>query len=298
MWQPEPAWERLPGGLGASTGVWRTPDGHVVKRLSAPAAADPDELTDPHHPAYWRREADVALAGVVEATPGLRSAPVVRVDEDDDGVTLVHAEVAAAPPNGLFAARALGRFAAVPLDTAWLARSQLRSRLARTAARGGWTALARTPVVALVTALWTTRETWLARLDTLPQVTQHGDPVPANLRGVAGADVVALDWATLGRGPVGADLGYWSLSAREGFEPLVRAYADALPAGLATLDEVLLGARVTAAFTVLGRADWALAQAAPRAGSVEGAYRNPSVAPHLRALTDALDRIEPLLRRS
>ena len=30
-----------------------------------------------------------------------------------------------------------------------------------------------------------------------------------------------VDWATLGTGPVGGDLGYWTLSTREEFEPLV-----------------------------------------------------------------------------
>ena len=31
--------------------------------------------------------------------------------------------------------------------------------------------------------------------------------------------LITLDWATLGTGPVGGDVGYWSLSTREGFEP-------------------------------------------------------------------------------
>ena len=65
---------------------------------------------------------------------------------------------------------------------------------------------------------------------------QHGDPVPANLPGRDGDDVVAVDWATLGHGPVGADLGYHALSAREEFEPLLDAYLMGLPDGLATRD--------------------------------------------------------------
>ena len=49
-----------------------------------------------------------------------------------------------------------------------------------------------------------------------------------------GDDVLAIDWGTLGHGPVGADLGYYMLSAREEFEPLLDAYLLGLPDGLAT----------------------------------------------------------------
>ena len=50
--------------------------------------------------------------------------------------------------------------------------------------------------------------------------------------------MLAIDWATLGTGPVGADLGYYALAAREEFEPLLDAYLIGLPDGLATRDEV------------------------------------------------------------
>ena len=300
MWQPEPGWERLPGGLGSSAGIWRSGDGRVVKRLVAPLPGDTEVLSDPASPAYWRREADVAVSGAVAHSPGLRAPELVSVDEDEAGVTLVHREVADARPNGLFVARALGRFAAAHLDQPWLAQGQLRFRLARTTQRGGWQALARTPVADLAALLWSERAAHLDALDELPQVPQHGDPVPTNLRGMAGEDVVAVDWATLGIGPVGADLGYWSLSAREDFEHLLTAYLGGLPSGLATRDEVVLGARITAAYTVLGRADWALARVAG-SGTAEARsrslrqYRHPSVAPYLRSLQRTFDRIEPLL---
>ena len=60
------------------------------------------------------------------------------------------------------------------------------------------------------------------------QVAQHGDPVPANILGRHEAHGVAVDWAHLGTGPVGADLGYLSLGAREELGPLVDAYVQAL----------------------------------------------------------------------
>jgi aminoglycoside phosphotransferase (APT) family kinase protein len=126
-------------------------------------------------------------------------------------------------------------------------------------------------------------------------VAQHGDPLPANLPGREGDDVVAVDWGTLGHGPVGADLGYYVLSAREEFEPLLDAYLLGLPEGIATPKQAALGARVTAVYTVLNRAEWALARVAGGEGALAGKYRHPSVAPHLRALQRQFPQIEALL---
>ncbi|MEZ5191429.1 MAG: phosphotransferase [Nocardioides sp.] len=143
--------------------------------------------------------------------------------------------------------------------------------------------------------LWSRREGYLARLDELPQVAQHGDPVPTNLLGREGDAVVAIDWGTLGWGPAGADVGYYSLSAREEFEPLVDAYLGGLPAALATRAQVVLGARVSAVFTALSRAEWALARVAHGEGALAGKFRHPSVAPYLRALQRQLPQVEALL---
>jgi Ser/Thr protein kinase RdoA (MazF antagonist) len=301
MWHPEPGWQQLPGGSGPSTyGVWLAVESGrevVVKRLSAPAPHDPAELRDPRHFAYWRRSADAALAGVTRDTPGLRDLPLVRVEEDDDGVTLVHLRVADTVNPGLFVARCLGRFAGAGLrDRPWLARGQLRARLRRVEHGGGWPTLARTTVADVADHLWTHRESYLARVEALPQVAQHGDPVPANLPGRAGDDVLAIDWSALGTGPVGADLGYYALSAREDFEHLADAYRAGLPPGIATREEVELGARVSAVYTVLTRAEWALARVAHGEGALAGKFRHPSVAPHLRALQRQFPQIEALLQ--
>lgn len=299
MWQPEPGWHPMPGGTGPSTlGVWRAVLGDqavVVKRLGAPREGDPAELSDPRHFAYWRRAADVALSGMVDDTPGLR-APLTAVDEDAEGITLTQQWVEDAASSGLFAAHALGRFAGANLGVPpWLARAQLRDRIRRVERRGGWPTLARTTVADVADHLWRQREGWLAVLDSLPQVPQHGDPVPANLPGRDGDDVIAVDWATLGHGPVGADLGYYLLSAREEFEPLLDAYLMGLPEGLADHEEVALGARVTAVYTVLNRAEWALARVAGGEGALAGKYRHPAVAPHLRALQRQFPQIEALI---
>jgi hypothetical protein len=284
MWEPEPGWLALPGGTGVSTvGVWRTVVGDravAVKRLAAPDDFDPAELSDPRHFAYWRRAADVATYGLVDATPGLR-APTTSVEEDADGLTIVQEWVEDAANSGLFIAHAMGRFAGAGLGhVRWLARNQLRDRLARVERRGGWSTLGRTTA---------------SDIDALPQVAQHGDPVPGNLLGRDGDDLIAVDWGSLGCGPVGGDLGYYLLMAREEFEPLLDAYLLGLPAGLATPEQVTLGARITAVYTVFTRADWALARVAGGEGALAAKFRHPAVAPHLRALQRQTDAVTALL---
>ncbi|WP_210437594.1 phosphotransferase [Nocardioides xinjiangensis] len=299
VWQPEPGWQPLAGAGPATVGVWSaTHRGRdvVVKRLRRP---DPYDAPGPLRPSdvnYWRRAADVALSGIVAGAPGLREAPVVRVDEDEEGVTLVHERVEARDAPGLWLAACLGRFAAADLGRhPWLARDQLRTRLALVERRGGWRTLARTPMADVAEHLWSHRGMWLDRCDALPQVAQHGDPSAANIPGRAGDGAVAVDWAHLGRGPVGADLGYLSLAAREDLEPLVDAYVAALPPGLATPDAALTGARVMAVYTALTRLDWALARIADGEGALAGKFRHPSVAPYIRAMQRQVGQIEALL---
>lgn len=301
MWEPEPGWLALPGGSGVSTvGVWRTARGEsavAVKRLAAPGEHDPAELTDPRHFAYWRRAADVATYGLVDATPGLRG-PRTYVEEDADGLTIVQDWVEDAANSGLFAAHAIGRFAGAELaHVRWLAHNQLRDRLARVERRGGWSALARTTAGDIADLLWRKRGRLLDDLAALPQVAQHGDPVPGNLLGREGDDLIAVDWGSLGYGPVGADLGYYLLMAREEFEPLLDAYLLGLPAGLATREQATLGAQITAVYTVFTRADWALARVATGEGALAAKFRHPSVARHLRALQRQADAVSTLLER-
>ncbi|GAB3039057.1 hypothetical protein GCM10011376_40200 [Nocardioides flavus (ex Wang et al. 2016)] len=299
-WQPEPGWQRLPGAGPATVGLWSTQVGGrdvVVKRLARPDPYDGPGPLRPSDVNYWRRAADVALSGVVAGTPGLREAPVVRVDEDDEGVTLVHERVETHDAPGLWLAACLGRFAAVDLGSyGWLARDQLRSRLALVERRGGWRTLARTPMADIADHLWRQRTVWLDRCDALPQVAQHGDPSAANIPGRHGEGAVAIDWAHLGRGPVGADLGYLSLATREDVDPLVEAYVSALPSGLASTDDVLTGARVMAVYTALTRLDWALARVADGEGALAGKFRHPSVAPYIYAMQRQVGHIEALLR--
>ena len=302
-WEPEPGWLSVPAGTGPSTvGVWRTESGGqplVVKRLARPTPHDPPELSDPTHFAYWRREADVAQSGVVEDTPGVRG-PAAGVEEDDAGVTITADWVEDAGTNGLFIAHALGRFASADLgEPSWFGRDQLRRRLQRTERRGGWPTLARTAAADLADSLWTRREHFLQRYDALPRFPHHGDVSAQNFRGREGDVVVAVDWQCLGSDPVGLDLGLHVAGAREAPEPLVDAYllgmSDAGAADLATRDEVLLGTRIVAAYTALGRAEWALARVAGGEGALAAKFRHPSVAPYLRALERVAGEIEALL---
>lgn len=299
MWQPEPGWQRLPGGTSPSAyGVWLAFEGDgevIVKRLQAPVDGDPPELSDWRSVAWWEREPQVALHGLVAATSGLRGPTTLRVEDDDEGMTLVQARVAEADNPGLFVARALGRFARTPPpDEPWLARGQLRERLARTERRGGWQTLARTTLADVADHLWRQRARHLAALDEAPQVLQHGDPTPENLRGRCGDDVVAIDWSSLGTGAVGHDLGLWALATREDFEPLLAAYVE----GLADPDlasAAAAGARVTAVYTSLSRLDWALRRVADGEGALAGKYSHPSVAPYVHSMQRQAAQIEALL---
>ena len=303
-WEPEPGWLSVPGGTGPSTvGVWRTQLGGqplAVKRLARPVDDDPAELSDPTHFAYWRREADVAESAVNRTTPGLRG-PVTAVEEDAGGITLTSDWVEDADSNGLFLAHALGRFAGADLGVRrWLARDLLRRRITRVEHRGGWPTLARTAAADLADSLWTRREHFLREYDALPAIAHHGDVASANLRGREGDLVLAIDWQSLGVGPVGTDLGLLMASAREAPEPLLDAYllgmADGGSEEVASAEEVRLGARIVASYTVISRAEWALARVATGEGALAAKFRHPSVAPYLRALERVAGEIEALVR--
>ncbi len=267
----------------------------VIKRLVAPTPHDDALRSHLRHPAYWRRAADVACSGVVARTPGLREPGVVRVTEDAQGITLVHEWVEPHPRSARSLAHCLGRFAAADLpEQPWFVRGQLDARLQQVERRGGWRTLARTPVADLSNALWQRRGSYLARLAAMPQVPQHGDPVPGNLWGADDEDVIALDWATLGYGPHGADLGYLALSVPEELDTLLEAYVTGA-AAIFDPQAVRLAARCTAVFTVLTRADWALSRVAPGEGALAGKFTHPSIAPYIRAMQRQLPMMKSLL---
>ena len=77
--------------------------------------------------------------------------------------------------------------------------------------------------------------------------------------------------------------------------PLLAVVGGSTGAGKSTLVNSVLGARVTAVFTVLTRADWALARVAGGEGALASKYRHPAVAPYLRALQRQFPQIEALV---
>lgn len=307
MWEPDPSWRQLPGAGGPSTeGVWLAEAAGrrwVVKRLAAPRAPTPTPSTPtpstPSYAGYWRREAEVAWDAMSVDGPGLVPPEFGAVDEDEDGVTVWSREEVGEPPTGLFVARALGRFAGASRETPpWASRRLLADRLAITEERGGWRTLERTTLADVSDVLWKRRGHWLARCADGPEGRLHGDAVPANFLSRRGEDVVAVDWQCFGVGPVGSDLGYYALSSREEFEVLLDAFIDGV--GQETDQEtdreaIALAARVTAVYTVLSRAEWALAQAARGEGALAGKFRHPAVAPYLRAVQRQFPQIERLV---
>jgi hypothetical protein len=298
MWEPDPSWRRLRGAGGPSTvGLWLADvDGQtwVVKRLDAPEGDNP-ALLDPSHAGYWRREAEVAAAPEVVDGPGLVPPQFGSIEEDHEGVTFWSLEEEAAPPPGLFVARALGRFAAAAYDApVWASRRLLDDRLEMAEQRGGWPTLARTTLADVTDRLWQRREHWLASRAEGPQGRVHGDAVPRNFVAARGEEVVTVDWQCFGTGPVGADLGYYALSSREEFDVLLETFLDGTGTDI-DAKTVALAARVTAVYSVVSRAEWALAQVARGAGALAGKYRHPAVAPHLRALQRQFPQIEALL---
>jgi hypothetical protein len=279
-------------------GIWLAEvDGRrwVVKRLSAPEEPA-GALTDPAYAGYWRREAEVARDSAVVDGPGLVPPEFGPVEEDEGGITVWSMEQEGEPPNGLFVARALGRFAAATHSTPpWASRRLLADRLTMAEERNGWPTLARTTLADVADELWRRREHWLGRSAQAPEGRLHGDAVPGNFLTVRAHDVVAVDWQSFGVGPVGADVGYYALSSREDFEVLLDAFLDGVGGGV-DREVITLAARVTAVYTVLTRAEWALAQAARGEGALAGKFRHPAVAPYIRAVQRQFPQIEWLVQ--
>ncbi|GAA1554295.1 hypothetical protein GCM10009804_08960 [Kribbella hippodromi] len=266
-WQPSPAWKGLTNGTGqANGGVWRTPDGTVVKRLIPGVRA-------PRHHAYWERQALVAESGIVARTPGLHAPECLGVERDDEGITLRTAYTPPAEWSPEALAEALGRFAASGLvEPSWGARNILRDRLRTVEQRGGWAPLIHAGLAPpAVPELWHHREAALATLDALPKVPTHGDAHPANLPGRDGADVIAIDWEQFGLGPTGFDLAYLALAVDVPLQALAAAHGEttatdirgATYADSGNSGDLLRGATLVAAYTAISRAAWSLTQPNP-----------------------------------
>ena len=287
-----------PGARGPATaGLWLAEvDGRtwVVKRLEAPEQPN-RALLDPTHAGYWRREAEVARLPAAVDGPGLVPPEFGPVEEDDAGVTVWSLEADGEPPPGLFVAHALGRFAGAAYDEPpWASTRLLDERLAMAAERGGWPTLARTTLADVDRPAVDPARTLAGSVRRGPAGASARRRGTRNFLAARGEDVVTVDWQCFGTGPVGADLGYFALSSREEFDVLLETFLDGVGPDI-DAKAVGLAARVNAVYSVVSRAEWALAQVAAGEGALAGKYRHPAVAPHLRALQRQFPQIEWLV---
>lgn len=287
--------EPLGGGTGAATAsvvrfrgrVQR--DGQVVpfslvRKTVRPVTAGRHAAAAvrPDHWAHWRREPLAYASGLLPDGPHLFSPHCFGAGED-----VVHLEDVTGPaPSPVEAAAALARWQTpthvAPPVRPWLADHPLAQRLAVTdldlaSAPGARFSL-------LLRTAWTERRALLARLEDVPRVLTHGDLGLGNLVR-ADRGIVAIDWATTGTAPVGADLALLvlSLDRPADAEEVVSAYLAGTDQRLAP-ERVLLGYRVTALLTGISRMHWMLARGdAPPSGHAE----------LLTGLADALGALGP-----
>ena len=235
-------WEckQLHGGIGIGTAIYRfagegrdqgqtVPWSLILKTLHPQVPAD-----DPSAWNYYKREADAYQSGWLDDLPGDLAAPrCFGVLDHPDGTCWIWLEDVADEIGSQWplehyglVARHLGHFNGAylvdrPLPAwSWLSSNWLRHYIEQSA-----------PVIeplrntlALPWArrwlqeedsdqffcLWAERELYLDALDRLPQTICHFDIFRRNLfarKTVDGDDqTVVIDWAFVGRGPIGADL--------------------------------------------------------------------------------------------
>ncbi|HSZ40471.1 MAG TPA: aminoglycoside phosphotransferase family protein [Trebonia sp.] len=214
---------------------------------------------NPEHWAYWRREPLAYASGILPGGPGLAAPRCHGIVGD----AIYLAEVSGSGESAAVAARRLGEWqatAAVP-EAGWLARDQLGQRIA--ASHLDWGQVSADP---RMVALWRRRAELRGELERVPRVLVHGDFSAGNLIAADDQTTIVLDWATLGTGPVGADLASLALSTRGDF---LREYLAGLN-GQFPQPAVEVGYRATLALTGASRVHWMLSQGIrPPAGYVE-----------------------------
>ena len=290
MWQPEPGWQRLPGAGPATVGVWSaTHRGRdvVVKRLRCPDPHDAPSALLPRDVNYWRRAADVALSGVVAGAPGLREAPVVRVEEDDEGITLVHERVEHHDAPGPWLAACLGRFAATDLGAhGWLAArpAPQPARAWSSDAAGGDCSPARRWPTSPTTCGRTARSgsTAATRCRRSPSTATRRPPTSPAATPLPTVTVPSRSTGRTSAADRSVPTSATSPSRRgRRSTPSWRRTSPRSRPALATPEQVVTGARVMAVYTALTRLDWALARVADGEGALAGKFRHPSVAPYI-----------------
>ncbi|HEU5485914.1 MAG TPA: phosphotransferase [Microlunatus sp.] len=245
-----------PGVAGASAVVKRTGPAHLG---GDPVWAGSIDAADPQ---WWGREAEFYSSELADAgwATDCRPARCLAVDDHDDVRDLWLEDVDDIPlPRELYACtvRALAGWQQHHrgYDQPWLAHGWIAAHLrrrdldnARTIGDRRWSRLfeAGIPRSVLDAARRrVTDPTVVERLlGELPQLLTHHDFHPMNL-GRVGDQIVIIDWATVGPGPVGHDVGFTLVdqgdvlgdALPEEWQRLVIIYAEALAdagAGIAT----------------------------------------------------------------
>jgi hypothetical protein len=249
----------LDGGTGAATSDLarltvrvREPGGvkefSVVRKSLRPLSSGRHKsgAEDPVHWAYWRREPLAYASEVLPMGPGLKAPRCHGVFDS----TIYLEDVGSFPADACRAARQLGSWqstAAIP-DVPWLGGHQLAQRI--DASDLDWSAVEADRRAAM---LWDARHRLLNALCDVPVVVSHGDFHQGNLR-ADGPDTVVLDWGTLGRAPVGADLAHLALSTQH---DLLDEYLAGLR-GSFPEDLVDLAYRATMVLVGASRVHWML----------------------------------------
>ena len=258
--------EPLTGGTGAATATvdrltLRIRDGsgalssrHLVRKALRPLTEGRHAVASRavDHWAYWRREALAYASGLLPTGPGLAAPRLFAVDGD----VLYIEEVRGEPEWPAVAARRLGEWIArtpVP-DEPWLTQHQLAQRVA--VSELDWNAVDGDVRLA---ALWSRREELLAEATALTFTVVHGDYSAGNIRRTGDATTVAIDWATFGTGPVGADLASLTLTTGAWLlEDFLAGLDGAVP-----VEEVRRGYEIALALVHASRVHWALGRGLP-----------------------------------
>ena len=267
VWVPEAQWEPVSGAGGSATrGVWRAVrDGQrfIVKRLEPSGVRSRDR----RHHSWWRREAEVAVSGILNESFGLRPPAPIMVEEDEGGVTLWSPEVPVAAVTDEAVAHALGRFSSqTRQDPGWFTCNMLRFRIGVTDDVGGVSLLRDVDslddtFLRACEAVWAIRGAILDDLDQQPHVLSHGDALPRNMLRFDGENVVTVDWGQLGCNTIGADLATFCLYSTTGFDALLAAYCEGLRLGWTRAEEARVRHATvgTAALIAVSRAARAVA---------------------------------------
>jgi hypothetical protein len=178
----------------------------------------------------WRRELLVAQSGLTTRLPGPVKAPRFYRSEETPGggwIWMEHVQDLTVRrwtlDNYSFAARQVGRWngacAMTPevRDEPWLVRQQYRSWLGWIDQEAAWQFPPNKSHISSAyrrrhAQLWAEREWFYDVIERLPQIFSHQDCQRRNLfvrRGIdQPSELVAIDWAQCGLGPLGAELNH------------------------------------------------------------------------------------------